>query len=160
MLQFIIDLTDAVSIILTFAFGLNPQTIAFGIQNRTFLTQLHAIFIKLCTNRSLQDDSLFGESPLGRSQFGHLSLLQFFVLSDLLEPLLQIGHQFSLVRSIMCDLSSEVLSPLLKRSALGFKLLLVGNDLSATLLKFREAMLERFRRGRGLKQNFQSIRFT
>jgi hypothetical protein len=60
----------------------------------------------------------------------------------------------------MCDLSSEVLSPLLKRSALGFKLLLIGNDLSATLLKFREAMLERFRRGRGLKQNFQSIRFT
>jgi hypothetical protein len=160
MLQFVIDLTDAVSIILTFAFGLNPQAIAFSIQNRTFLAKLHAIFIKLCTNRSLQDDSLFGERPLGRSQLSHLSLLQFFVLSYLLEPLLQISHQFSLVRSITCDLSSEVLSPLLKGSAFSFELLLIGNDLSATLLKFREAMLERFRCGRGLKQNFQSIRFT
>ena len=59
----------------SFAFGLNPQAITFSIQDCPFLTELHPIFIKLCPDRSLEDDSLFGESPLGRSKFDHLSLL-------------------------------------------------------------------------------------
>ena len=82
------------------------------------------------------------------------------MLSNLLQTLLKISHQFALVRPITCDLSSEVLSPLFKGSALGFELLLVGNDLSSTLLKFRKTMLQRFRRGRSLQQDFQCIRFT
>ena len=73
--QLFINLAETVSIILSFAFGLNPQAITFSIQDCPFLTELHPIFIKLCPDRSLEDDSLFGESPLGRSKFDHLSLL-------------------------------------------------------------------------------------
>jgi hypothetical protein len=46
-LQVFIELTNSIGVILTFAFGLSPQSITFRLQNRALLTELHAIFVEL-----------------------------------------------------------------------------------------------------------------
>ena len=49
---------------------------------------------------------------------------------------------------------------LVEGTPLGFQLLLIGDNFRATLLQFRESVLQRLRCGRRLQQNLQGVRIT
>jgi hypothetical protein len=149
----------AFGVFVAIAFVLDAESIAFSVESSAFLSEFLAFFIEFCADRLLEDDSFFGEESLCGSEFGLLSLEEFFLLCESPGSLLEFGGEIALFSAGERYFGSKLAGAGFEGCAFGFELFDVGLEISASLIEFGESELQGFGGSGGLQQNSECVRF-